>query len=415
MTETSRLREAAPGLVLLAAATVGMVVANTPAAASVTAALATKVGPVIGPLSLNKSVIHWINDGLMAIFFLVVGLELKRELVGGRLANARVALLPALAAVGGMAVPALIYAAFHASSPATLVGWAIPAATDIAFALCVVTLAGPRVPVALRVFLVTVAVVDDLGAILVIALFYSGKLAVVPLVVAGAAVGALAALSRSHVRALAPYLIVGAVLWVAVLKSGIHATLAGVITALFVPHAQRVTTADVGVTIDAASTDSPLLRLEHALHPWVSYAVLPIFGFANAGVPLVGMGLADALAQTPLSIATALVVGKPVGICLAVWLAVRLGVAALPEGTNWRGLIGAGCAAGIGFTMSLFIGGLAFESVEQLAGVRIGVLAGSLISAALALAIFQTLPVANGRESGEGDGVSSAAQAAAAA
>jgi len=374
-------KQVLPGLVLLGAAGVGMGLANSPLAGTFFDTLAAKVGPVIGPISLHKSVLHWINDGLMAVFFLLVGLELKRELIDGALAKPRDAMLPAMAAIGGMAIPALIYVSFHLGSPETMKGWAIPAATDIAFALCVLSLAGPRVPIGLRVFLVTVAVVDDLGAILIIALFYSGALnATALLAAAGLSIG-LFVMRRVGVRSVIPYLVIGALLWVAVLKSGIHATLAGVVTALAIPHDRDET------------GESALTHLEHLLHPWVSFLVLPIFGLANAGVPLAGMGLDVALGAVPVAIAVALVVGKPIGIVGMTFVAVKSGICSLPAGVNWRGVLGASFAAGIGFTMSLFIGMLAFTDPSVTAGVRIGVLIGSFISAFIALGVLRTLPM----------------------
>lgn len=374
-------KQVLPGLALLGAAGVGMALANSPASTAFFDALATKVGPVLGPISLHKSVLHWINDGLMAVFFLLVGLELKRELIDGALAKRRDAMLPAMAAIGGMAVPAMIYVAFHLGSPETMKGWAIPAATDIAFALCVLSLAGPRVPIGLRVFLVTVAVVDDLGAILIIALFYSGALNATALLAAAGLTIGLFAMRRFGVKSVIPYLLIGMLLWVAVLKSGIHATLAGVVTALAIPHDRD------------ATGESALTHLEHLLHPWVSFLVLPIFGLANAGVPLAGMGLDVALGAVPMAIAIALVVGKPVGIIGMTWVAVKSGMCSLPAGVNWKGVLGASFAAGIGFTMSLFIGMLAFTDPAITAGVRIGVLIGSFISAFIALAVLRTLPL----------------------
>lgn len=394
--EDSFLKQIGPGLALLGAAGIGMILANSPMSASFFSLLEAKIGPVIGPLSLNKSVLHWINDGLMALFFLLVGLELKRELVDGRLSKPKDALLPIFAAVGGMAIPAGIYAAVHFNNPETASGWAIPAATDIAFALCVLSLAGPRVPIGLRVFLVTVAVVDDLGAILMIALFYSGELSTPALMAACGFTVALFALTKMKVRSLVPYLIVGVLLWIAVLKSGIHATLAGVITAMFIPH-PKAGSDDTPVVpeLHTKGAATPLTKLEHALHNVVSFAVLPIFGLANAGVPLAGLGPEVALGSVPVAIAVALVVGKPIGIVGASLIAVKSGMADLPNNTTWKGVFGASCAAGIGFTMSLFIGGLAFTDDSQTAGVRIGVLMGSFISAFLALAILRSLPVLN--------------------
>lgn len=379
MASSNSARQSLPGLVLLAAAALGLIVANSPLAHLYESLLTAKIGPVLGPISLHKSVGHWINDGLMAVFFLLVGLELKRELRGGALSNPRDALLPALAAVGGMAVPALIYFAFNAGDPEAMRGWAIPAATDIAFALCILALAGDKVPVCLRVFLVSVAVVDDLGAILVIAAFYTESIAFVALAIAGGLTLGLIALNRAGVRHRLPYLMLGALLWLAVLKSGLHATLAGVVLALTIPH-------------EWGGEDTMCTRLEHDLHPGVSFLILPIFGFANAGVPLAGVDASVLLGSVPVGIALALVIGKPIGIAGISWLAIKSGIAELPKGATWQGMLGASMAAGVGFTMSLFIGGLAFTAPEYTVGMRIGVIAGSLVSATAALVLLKALP-----------------------
>jgi NhaA family Na+:H+ antiporter len=309
----------------------------------------------------------WINDGLMAIFFLLVGMELKREMVEGHLSSWRRASFPAIAAFGGMAAPALIYSAFNWGDAIAMRGWAIPTATDIAFALGVLSLLGSRCPGALKAFVLSVAIFDDLGAILVIALFYTERLSLVSLAVASVLILALALLNRFGVRSAAAYFVVGVPLWVAVLESGVHATLAGVVVAMFIP-------------LKGAQELSTLRRLEHALHPWVAFGVLPVFAFANAGVPLAGLSVADALHAVPLGIVLGLFLGKQVGILAACWLGIRLGIAAAPEGVGWRLLHGATVLCGIGFTMSLFIASLAFAQADvSYDGLeRLGILVASL-------------------------------------
>ena len=362
--------QAAGGVLLMAAAVLALALDNSPLAWLYDALLKTPVVLQIGALELNKPLLLWINDGLMAIFFFLVGLEIKREVVEGRLSNLRQAGLPITAAIGGMAVPAAFYIALNANDPGALNGWAIPAATDIAFALGVLALMGPRVPVALKVFLLALAIIDDLGAIIIIALFYTSKLSPEVLTIAAFGVAALAFLNYRGVTRVAPYLVVGLVVWVCVLKSGVHATLAGVIIALFIPL--RATNED---------GKSPLKEIEHGLAPWVAFGIMPIFAFANAGVSLQGLTFADLGAGVPLGIALGLFVGKQLGIMSFVWVAVRLGLARLPDGVTWLQIYGASLLAGIGFTMSLFIGTLAFSDPEQAAAVRIGVLTGSLLSA----------------------------------
>lgn len=363
---------AAGGLVLMGAAALALIVANSPLAETYQAALHAYVG--------GLSIGHWINDGLMALFFLLVGLEMKRELVDGQLAAWPRRILPGVAALGGMVVPALVYLAFNLGSDGRPAGWAIPAATDIAFALGVLALLGDRVPASLRVFLTALAIIDDLGAIVIIALFYSGDLNTTALLGAGGVVVLLVALNRLNVRLLTPYLLLGAVLWVLVLKSGIHATLAGVALAFTIPLGDRP---------DAADPHGPLIRLEHALAPWVNFAVVPIFGFANAGVALAGLSLADMLAPVPLGVALGLFVGKQIGVYAATALVVKAGWADLPAHATWRQLYGVALLCGIGFTMSLFIGLLAFPTQPELQdAVKLGVLAGSLASALTGAALL---------------------------
>jgi NhaA family Na+:H+ antiporter len=323
---------------------------------------------------LDKPLILWINDGLMAIFFLLVGLEIKREVLEGELSSPAKAMLPGIAALGGMAVPALVYCLFAQAEPGALQGWAIPAATDIAFALGVLALLGNRVPGSLRVFLLALAIMDDLGAIVIIAVFYSHGLVPMALGLAAASAVGLWLLNRAGVRSLTPYLLLGLVLWVCVLKSGIHATLAGVVLAFAIPL--RVKDAD-----GKRSEDAPLYCLEHALHPWVAFLIMPVFALANAGVPLDGITPASLLEPVPLGIALGLFVGKQVGVFLAVWIAVHIGVVERPARASWGQVYGVAVLTGIGFTMSLFIGTLAFADPQHAVAVRLGVLTGSLASA----------------------------------
>jgi NhaA family Na+:H+ antiporter len=337
----------------MASAALAMGVANSPLASAYFAALHT---PLAG-----LDVLHWINDGLMALFFLLVGMELKRELLEGALATWPRRMLPGIAAAGGMAVPALIYLAVQGGDAATARGWAIPAATDIAFALGVLSLLGPRVPPSLKVFLAALAIVDDLGAVAIIAVAYTGGIKAWALAGALLALGALVLMNRLKVRALTPYLLVGAWLWWLVLQSGLHATLAGVALGLALPL--------------------PLIhRLEHALKPWIAFAVTPVFGFANAGVALAGAGVAALLGPVPLGVAAGLALGKPLGVFGSAWLAIRFGLAERPEGAGWRQLFGVAWLCGIGFTMSLFIGALAFEAPALQDAAKLGVLAGSIVS-----------------------------------
>lgn len=356
--------ESASGILLAGGAFLAMILANSPMDSLYAGFLDTPVEVRIGAFEIAKPLLLWINDGLMAVFFFLVGLELKREALEGELASASQVLLPALAAAGGMLVPASIYAAVNWGDPVALRGWAIPAATDIAFALGVLSLLGERVPVGLKVFLLTLAILDDVGAIVIIALFYTADLSGVSLGVAGAALAGLAALNRLGVKRAAPYLLVGLVLWASVLKSGVHATLAGVALAFFIPRkAGRM--------------------LEHDLHPPVAYAILPLFAFANAGIGLAGVSPASFLEPVPLGIAAGLVGGKTIGVFAASFLAIRLGWARLPEGANWGSLLGLALLCGIGFTMSLFIAALAFEGTagEYALQTRLGILGGSLVSA----------------------------------
>ena len=362
-------KETAPGILLFAAAVLALITENSPLHWLYDTLLYTPVEVKVGALEIAKPLLLWINDGLMAMFFFLVGLEIKREVVEGELSTLDKAMLPIVAAIGGMAMPALIYAGVTWNDPVALTGWAIPAATDIAFALGILAVLGSRVPVSLKVFLLSVAVIDDLGAIIIIALFYTDDLAVTSLLLGGIGLSALIALNRSGVRSLSPYMIIGFAIWVCFLKSGVHATLAGVLIALTIPMGKQ-----------HADDHSPLHELEHDLHPWISFMVLPIFAFANAGVPLSGLSLEVLLSPIPLGIVLGLVIGKQLGVFAATWAAVKLGIAQLPKGVGWREVYGIACLTGIGFTMSLFIGTLAFDSSEQLNQVRTGVLLGSFIS-----------------------------------
>ncbi|MDP9046405.1 MAG: Na+/H+ antiporter NhaA [Pseudomonadota bacterium] len=328
-------------------------------------------------LVLSKPLILWVNDLWMAVFFFVVGLEIKREVLAGELASVKRAALPLVAAVGGMAVPALIYVALNRADPVALRGWAIPTATDIAFALGILMLLGRRVPASLKVFLTAVAIIDDLGAIVVIAAFYTAQLSLPMLLAAGVGACALFALNRARVMSIGPYVVVGLVVWVCVLKSGIHATLAGVVTAMAIP-------------LRDARGGSPLETAEHALHPWVAFAVLPLFAFVNAGVNLQGVSLATLAEGVPLGIGLGLVAGKSSGVFGAAWLLMRATGQRLPAGANTRQFFGVCVLCGIGFTMSLFIGGLAFTGYDPLLAteVKLGVLGGSLVAGVLGVALL---------------------------
>lgn len=368
--------EATGGLLLVAAAIMALIIANTTWAGfyhhilndiSFTIGFEDQNGE--GPF-LSKPVLLWINDGLMAIFFLLVGLEIKREVKRGELSSRDQALLPVLAAIGGMVVPALIYVFINKDSPETLHGWAIPSATDIAFSLGVLALLGSRVPLSLKIFLTAIAVIDDLGAILVIAFFYSNEILMTPLYVAAAAVIALIAMNNGGTSRIAPFILVGFVLWVAMLKSGIHPTLAGVITAFCIP-----------MGCDRHPERKPLEYLEHYLHPWVAFMILPIFAFANAGVSFKGITLDSLMQPVAFGIAAGLFAGKLIGILGVIFAAVKLRLCRLPEGLNWGHIWGVSHLCGIGFTMSLFIGELALTGTDNQAALRLGVLAGSILSA----------------------------------
>jgi NhaA family Na+:H+ antiporter len=368
--------EASGGLILMASAAVALIVANSAASGLYEAALARKVA--------GLSVLHWINDALMALFFVLVGLEIKRELLDGHLARWEHRVLPGIAAAGGMIGPALIYLAFNLS-PETARGWGIPAATDIAFSLGVLAILGSRVPVAIKVFLTALAIIDDLGAIVIIAVFYGGDLSLPMLGMAALMMVALIALNRLGVMQLIVYAPLGLLLWYFVLRSGIHATVAGVLFALTIPLQRSPGHPD--------SAASPLHRLENMLHPYVAFAVLPIFGLANAGVPLGGLSFGYFLQPVTLGIALGLFVGKQIGVFGSVWLAVNMGLASRPGGTSWRHLYGMSLLCGIGFTMSLFIGLLAFGETGPFKDqTKIGVLLGSFLSAVVGWAVLRLGP-----------------------
>jgi NhaA family Na+:H+ antiporter len=373
--------EAAGAVLLLGAALFALLLANSSLHGAYDALLSTPVSIRVGELLLDKPLLLWINDGLMAVFFFLVGLEIKRELIAGELSTVRQAILPLLAAIGGILVPGLIYAYINRDDPLTLQGWAIPTATDIAFAVGVLALLGSRIPPALKVFLLALAIIDDLGAIIIIALFYTTKLSTLALTLAAIGLIVLAGLNLRGVMRVAAYVIVGAFVWVCVLKSGVHATLAGVATALAVP---------MGRTLKGGRQEpSPADHLQEALHPWVAFGVLPLFAFANAGVSLEGVSLAKLLEPIPAGIALGLIIGKPVGIFLFSAGAILLGIAARPAGCSFAQLFGVAILGGIGFTMSLFIGTLAFPEPQYAADVRLGVLGGSLISAISGYLILQ--------------------------
>ena len=367
--------EAAGGIALGLAAVLALIASNSGLAAIYAVFLDLPVELRLGHLQIAKPLLFWINDGLMAIFFLLVGLEIKRELVEGELSSVRQAALPAIAAFGGSLVPALIYVLCNLTDAVALRGWAIPAATDIAFAVGVLSLLGARVPIGLKVFLLALAIFDDLGAIVVIAIFYTANLSAISLLLAGGVLIVMLALNRVGVTRIAPYALLGIVLWVCVLKSGVHATLAGVAMAFAIPT-------------HAPEGRSPLRALEHALHPWVAFLVVPLFGFANAGVSFAGIGVGTFTEGVSLGIAAGLFIGKQLGVFGAVYASVRLGIARLPEGVSWTGIYGAGVLAGIGFTMSLFIGTLAWDTTDYAAPLRIGVLGGSLLSGVVGYVIL---------------------------
>ena len=414
--------EATGGVVLLVCAVGALIWANSPWAASYTAFWKTEISLTFGDFGLTKPLVKWINDGLMAMFFFLVGLEIKREILVGALASARRAMLPIAAAIGGMAVPALFYVLLNGGTEAVR-GWGVPMATDIAFAVGVLALLGNRIPNSLKAFLLALAIVDDIGAVLVIALFYTDAIAWTSLGYAGVLLVALMGINRLGVRHPAFYGLLGIGVWLMVLGSGVHATLAGVLVAMTVPARRRINSAEFlsqgrraltqfeeskaeastlstsgqqaalhALDVAARGVETPLQRLEETLHPWVAFGVMPLFALANAGVALEGDLLANLLHPISLGIMLGLVVGKPLGVTIFAWLAVRLKLADLPYDVRWVQVIGAGALAGIGFTMSLFITGLAFESAARISLAKIGILSASLVAGAIGWGLLRGTP-----------------------
>jgi len=361
--------EAASGLLLLIAAIIALIISNSSFSGLYFNTLEEYLFIGINDFGLKLSVHHWINDLLMAIFFFFVTLEIKREFIQGELSNLKKALLPIIGAVGGMVIPALVYVSINFGNSETINGWAIPSATDIAFSLGILSLLGSRVPISLKIFLTALAIIDDLGAILIIAFFYSGDLSVSYLSLILISYIFLLVLNKFRVRKFLPYLIIGAFMWFFTYKSGIHATIAGVLLASTIPH--RIKDKDFSL----------LIKLEHVISPYVAFIIMPIFAFANAGVSLVGLSLSSLLLPVPLGILLGLFIGKQVGVMIFSYIAVKIGAAQMPDNASWFSLYGVSVLTGIGFTMSLFVGNLAFtENIQYIDGVKIGVLAGSLLS-----------------------------------
>tara|TARA_B100000941_G_scaffold184018_1_gene132201 strand:+ start:231 stop:1409 length:1179 start_codon:yes stop_codon:yes gene_type:complete len=363
--------EAASGLVLLFAAIIALIVSNSSFSSIYTEVLNTYFVLGFKNFGIKLSILHWINDALMAIFFFLVSLEIKREFIQGELSNPKQALLPIIGAVGGMLVPALVYISINYNDPVTLNGWAIPSATDIAFSLGVLSLLGKRVPLSLKVFLTALAIIDDLGAIVIIAFFYSGEVQYTYLLLMLACVVILLLFNKFNIRNFIPYLIIGLFLWEFTHQSGIHATIAGVLLALTIPHKDN----------EKKHTNSLLIKLEHSISPYVAFGIMPIFAFANAGVSLDGITFSSLLNPVPLGILCGLFFGKQIGVFIFSYLSIKFKVASMPNNANWMTLYGVGILTGIGFTMSLFVGNLAFaDATEHMDGVKIGVLLGSLLS-----------------------------------
>ncbi|MBT3549948.1 MAG: Na+/H+ antiporter NhaA [Rhodospirillaceae bacterium] len=362
--------EAAGGIVLIIASALAIILANSPLSGFYLATLDIPVAIQFGALKIAKPLLLWINDGMMAVFFFLVGLEIKREILDGELSTPSQLALPTMAAVGGMAGPALIYAVINHGNPINMNGWAIPTATDIAFALGILALLGSRAPISLKILLTAIAIIDDLGAIIIIAVFFTENLSLLSLLLAGVAIVGLVIINRLQITRPAAYILLGIVLWVCTLKSGVHATLAGVITAFAIP----MRTTDI--------TDRSLLKdLEHRLHPWIAFMILPIFAFANAGVSFSGIGVSSFVEPVKLGISFGLFAGKQLGVFFMLLLGIKLGVSAMPHDTNWAQLYGISLLCGVGFTMSLFIGSLAFEHSSFDVPIRLGVLTGSILSA----------------------------------
>lgn len=364
--------ESAPGILLFFACVIALAMKNSPIAWIYDTLLLTPVAIKIGEFAIDKPLLLWINDGLMAVFFLFVGLEIKREMIQGQLSTRDQAILPLLAAIGGIVMPALIYIGVNYSDSNALKGWAIPAATDIAFALGIIAVLGNRIPPAIKICLLAIAIIDDLAAIVIIALFYTRDLSLYSLGFAVIAITTLLILNRKKVTNLGPYILTGILLWTCVLKSGVHATLAGVIIALLIP-----------LKIKEPNHEPPLISLEHALHPWVSFGVLPVFAFANAGVSLKGLSFSTLLEPITLGIIAGLMIGKPLGVMGFTWLGGLLKICKLPKDISWQAYFGMALLTGVGFTMSLFIGTLAFDDVAFQNAVRLGVLFGSAVAGLL--------------------------------
>ena len=363
--------ESAGGIILIIAAVLALIFANTSLQSYYTLLLDTPVEIRLGALEIAKPLLLWVNDGLMAVFFFLVGLELKREFVEGELSDKKNIILPGVGAIGGMAIPALIYVYFNAGDSTAMKGWAIPTATDIAFALGVLALLGSRVPVSLKIFLTSLAIFDDIGAILIIAIFYTAKISITSLVVVAVCIPVLALLNKRNPDSTSLFIVVGVIMWVAMLKSGVHATLTGVILAMFIPMKSKTNI-----------HYSPLKAMEHDLHSVVTFFVLPVFAFANAGISFSGVGGEQLLHSVPLGIALGLFAGKQAGVFGLCWLAIKLKLTRLPDGMSWSALYGTAALCGIGFTMSLFIGSLAFEEtgVNLMFDERLGIILGSLLS-----------------------------------
>lgn len=372
--------ESSAGILLFLSALLAIVFANTPISSYYDLLLSTPVEIRIGLLEIAKPLLLWINDGLMAVFFFLVGLELKRELIEGELADKKNIVLPGVGAIGGMLVPALVYLYFNVDDAVAQKGWAIPAATDIAFALGVLALLGSRVPASIKIFLVSLAIFDDIGAILIIALFYTSNISLSALLVVALCIPVLVYFNKRNIISKSPYILIGIIMWIATLKSGVHATLTGVILAMFIPMYSKTDT-----------TISPLKTLEHDLHSVVAFFILPVFAFANAGISFHGMGIEQVFHDVPIGIALGLFVGKQIGIFGLCWLAIKFGIAKLPAGMNWASLYGTAALCGIGFTMSLFIGSLAFEEtgVDLLFDERLGIIIGSLLSGVVGYSVLR--------------------------
>jgi NhaA family Na+:H+ antiporter len=373
-------QESAGGILLGIAALLAIILANTPLNTYYAMLLDTKVVVQVGALEINKPMLLWVNDGLMAVFFLLVGLELKREFVEGELSESKSIILPGLGAIGGMALPAAIYLYFNWHNPETIGGWAIPAATDIAFALGVLSLLGSRVPISLKIFLTSLAIFDDIGAIVIIALFYTSNISTTALLVSAFCIIALYFLNRRGVFEKSLYILFGIIMWVSLLKSGVHATLAGVVLAIFIP-----------LKCEREPDISPLKTLEHDLHAVVAWFILPVFAFCNSGISFSGVGMDDILHPMPLGIILGLIVGKQIGVFGLCWLGIKLKLTELPSGMNLSALYGTAALCGIGYTMSLFIGSLAFEGggIANMLDKRIGIIIGSLVSGLLGYLILK--------------------------